>query len=182
MSTSFAERGVQLRDIHEDDLAEVHAIYTHHVLNGLGSFELTPPSVEDMRQRMAAVLDRGLPYLVAVADASIAGFAYVGTFRPRPAYRFTVEDSVYVVPAMQGRGIGQALLGELIERCTEFGLRQMIAVIGDSGNLASIRLHERLGFTRTGLLPAVGFKFGRWVDIVFMQRGLGPDQRALPPS
>ena len=180
MSTDAARSGIAVRDVQEDDLAAVHAVYAHHVLNGLGSFELTPPSADELRQRMEAILDRGLPYLVAHANGSLGGFAYVSNFRPRPAYRFTVENSVYVAPGMERRGIGRTLLAELVSRCSDLGLRQMVAVIGDSGNLASIRLHEQLGFTRTGLLPSVGFKAGRWVDIVIMQRALGDGANRLP--
>jgi L-amino acid N-acyltransferase YncA len=180
MSAGVPPSGITVRDVHEDDLGAVHAIYAHHVLNGLGSFELKPPSAGELRQRMEAILDRGLPYIVAHANGPLGGFAYASSFRPRQAYRFTVEDSVYVAPGMERRGIGRALLAELIARCSARGMRQMIAVIGDSGNLASIELHERLGFTRTGLLPSVGFKAGRWVDIVLMQRGIGEGANTLP--
>lgn len=169
-----------LREAQPADLAAVRRIYAHHVLNGLASFELEPPDEAEMRRRREAVAERGLPFLVAELRGEVRGFAYAGPYRARPAYRFTVEDSVYVAPDALGHGLGRALLGELIRRCGALGFRQMVAVIGDSGNRASIRLHEALGFSHAGLLRSVGFKFGRWVDSVLMQRGLGEGD-AIPP-
>ncbi len=170
-----------IRDVREDDLATVQQIYAHHVRHGLGSFEEEPPRLEEIRRRRSEVSARGLPYLVAEEDGRVCGYAYAGPFRPRSAYRHTLEDSVYVDPDSAGRGIGRALLSTLIERCTGLGYRQLVAVIGDSGNAKSIGLHAALGFERVGVLPAVGLKHGRWVDIVIMQRALGAGSADLPP-
>ena len=164
----------------EADLSAVVAIYAHHVLNGLASFETEPPDEREMRRRRDDVLARGLPYLVAERDGAVVGYGYAAPFRTRPAYRYTVEDSVYVHRDHVAHGIGRALLDALIAACERAGLRQMIAVIGDSANVASIALHERCGFTRAGLLAASGFKFGRWVDTVLMQRALGEGDRSAP--
>ncbi|GLK55374.1 phosphinothricin acetyltransferase [Methylopila capsulata] len=159
------------------DLADVPAIatiYGDHVLHGTASFEEVPPSVDEMTGRLRAVLDAGLPYIVAEAQGVIVGFAYAGPHRPRAAYRHTVEDSIYLAPEAQGRGLGRALLDELIRRCEATGrLRQMIAVIGDSANAGSIAVHTRAGFRMVGAMTNVGFKFGRWLDTVIMQRPLG---------
>lgn len=146
----------------------------------MASFEETPPSVEEMARRHGEVAGRGYPYLVATVDDRIAGYAYAGPYRPRPAYRHSVENSVYLAPDRQRAGIGSALLAELIRRCEAAGFRQMVAVIGDSANAASIGLHERLGFRRAGLLTAIGHKHGRWVDSVLMQRPLGPGDATQP--
>ncbi|HVR65437.1 MAG TPA: GNAT family N-acetyltransferase [Verrucomicrobiae bacterium] len=169
-----------LRDARDGDMAAIQAIYAHHVRTGLASFEETPPDVEEMHRRRADILARGLPYVVVECSGQIGGYAYAGPYRTRSAYRFSVEDSVYVAPGLAGKGIGKLALAEIIERCTAAGLRQMVAVIGDSANTASIVLHERLGFRQTGVLTAVGFKFGRWVDSVLMQRALGPGDENLP--
>lgn len=169
-----------IRDATEADMAAVRTIYSHHVLTGLASFEETVPSVDEMLARRAAVLQLGLPYLVAEAGGAIVGYSYATAYRPRPAYRFTVEDSVYVADGLGGRGIGSALLSELIARCEAGPWRQMLAIIGDSGNAASLGLHRRLGFAPVGTLRSVGFKFGRWVDTVLMQRPLGPGDETLP--
>jgi phosphinothricin acetyltransferase len=174
------QQAVSLRDARAGDGTALQAIYGHHVLHGFGSFEEAPPAIEEMERRRAAVQDEGLPYLVAEAGARVVGFAYAGRYRPRSAYRFTVEDSVYVAPDASGRGIGGRLLAEVIARAEALGLRQMIAVIGDSANLGSIRLHERLGFSRAGLFTAVGWKRERWLDSVLMQRPLGPGNAAAP--
>ncbi|MGF1640811.1 MAG: GNAT family N-acetyltransferase [Rhodospirillales bacterium] len=163
------------------DLAAVRDIYAWHVERGTGTFEEVPPSVEDMTGRWRGIVEAGLPYLVAVVEGRVGGFAYVAPFRPRSAYRHTVEDSIYLDPVLVGQGLGRRLLGGLIERCTERGFRQMVAVIGDSANAASIRLHAGHGFQRAGMLTATGFKFGRWLDAVFMQRPLGEGGRSLPP-
>lgn len=171
---------IQLRPATESDLAAIQRIYAGHVATGLASFEEVPPDADEMRRRWRAIADLGLPYIVAVSDGVIAGYAYAGPYRPRTAYRFTVEDSIYLDPTYQGRGIGHRLLAALIEQSTGLGKRQMIAVIGDSANLASINLHRKLGFQDTGVFRAAGFKFGRWVDSVLMQRALGPGDASLP--
>lgn len=172
--------GPRVREARPDDLSAIQAIYAHHVRTGLASFEEKPPDREEMARRYEATRARGLPYLVAELDGAVRGYAYAGPYRPRPAYRYCVEDTVYVAPGFEGRGAGSALLAALVDRCTTLGYRRMIAVIGDSANLASIRLHERHGFQRCGLIPSVGFKFGRWVDSVLMQRPLGPGDSTLP--
>jgi L-amino acid N-acyltransferase YncA len=169
-----------LREARPGDGADLQRIYAHHVLHGFGSFEEIPPDAEVMERRRTAVQEHGLPYLVAEAAGRVLGFAYAGRYRPRSAYRFTVEDSVYVAPDAMGRGVGSRLLAEVIARAEAAGMRQMIAVIGDSANLGSIRLHERLGFTRAGIFVAVGWKGERWLDSVLMQRALGPGDRAAP--
>jgi phosphinothricin acetyltransferase len=157
-------------------MPKIRAIYGFHVLHGLGSFEEEPPSVEELSRRRGDVLSRGLPYLVADNGGVVVGYSYAAPYRSRPAYRFTVENSVYVDESLRHRGVGCLLLCALIARCAARECRQMIAVIGDSENMASIALHERLGFIRIGTLRAVGFKFGRWVDSVLMQRTLDPDE------
>jgi L-amino acid N-acyltransferase YncA len=164
---------LDLRDARADDLPAIQRIYAEHVLHGLATFELEPPSVEEMRRRHAEVLGHGLPYLVAEQAGEVLGYGYATPYRPRPAYRFTVEDSIYLRADLGARGIGSGLLGELIARCERGPWRQMIAVIGNSENAASIRLHQRLGFHHVGTFEAVGFKHGRWVDTLLMQRALG---------
>ncbi len=153
-------------------MAAVRDIYAHYVLHSLATFEETPPTLEDMLARRRASVDLGLPYLVAEAGGQILGFAYAAPYRPRPAYRFTIEDSVYVADGLGGRGIGSALLGELIAHCERGPWRQMLAVVGDSANAGSIALHRRFGFELAGTLRSVGFKFGRWVDTPILQRAL----------
>lgn len=169
-----------LRDATEDDMPSVQSIYAQHVLGGIASFELAAPSVEDMMNRRADILAKGLPYLVAELAGEVVGYGYATLYRPRPGYRFTAEDSVYVREGLGGNGIGQALLGAVIEHCTRGGFRQMIAIIGNSENIGSIRLHERHGFRRVGVFESVGFKHGRWVDTVLMQRALGDGAQSLP--
>lgn len=169
-----------VRDSVEGDMAAIHGIYAHHVLHGLASFEEVPPPAEDLLVRRAAVRAAGLPHLVAEVDGRVVGYSYAGAYRPRPAYRHTVENSVYVAADEAGRGIGSALLSALIVRCEAGPWRQMVAVIGDSGNAASIALHRRHGFREAGRLESVGFKLGRWVDSVLMQRPLGPGDAAPP--
>jgi L-amino acid N-acyltransferase YncA len=179
------ERGKAiLRPAVESDLGAIHAIYTHHVKTGLASFEEVPPDLVEMTRRWQAIRQAGLPYIVAESTsvAGIAGYAYAGPYRPRSAYRFTVEDSIYLAPEALGRGIGRALLTRLIEESTTLGMRQMIAVIGDSANLASVGLHRALGFEMTGTFRAIGFKFGRWVDSVLMQRALGEGASSTPTN
>ena len=195
---------VRVRDARRGDLADIREIYAHHVLHGLASFEETPPDLAEVTRRFEATLAHGLPYLVAEAptarpgvagpgaaeaevggsgaEPALRGYAYAGPYRPRPAYRYSVENSLYVAPGLEGRGIGRALLEELIRRCTALGFRQMIAVIGDSGHLPSIKFHESLGFTQAGHLRSVGFKFERWVDSVILQRPLGPGDASLPDA
>lgn len=172
--------GVVMRDATDDDMAEVQRIYAHHVLNGLATFEEVPPTVDEMRRRRAAVLSAGLPYLVADVDGRVAGYSYATAYRPRPAYRNTIEDSVYVSEALRGRRVGAALLQGLIARAEAGPWRQMLAVIGNSGNAGSIALHRRMGFEMVGTLRSVGFKLGQWVDTVLMQRPLGPGAFTLP--
>ncbi len=162
------------------DTPAITAIYRHHVLHGLATFEVDPPDAAEMLRRHAAVLELGLPYLAAEINGRIAGYAYASVYRARPAYRYTVEDSVYVHDDYAGQGLGSALMPALITGCARAGRRQLVAVIGDSGNLASIRLHEKFGFQHVGMLPAVGFKFGRWVDSVLMQREIGNGSQSSP--
>lgn len=165
--------GLVIRDSLATDVAAIQEIYGWHVLNGLASFEEVAPSVEDLGERRLAVLAHGFPHLVAELDGRVLGYAYATLYRTRSAYRYTLEDSVYVHRDAPKRGIGRALLAELIARCERLGARQLIAVIGDSDNTASIGLHHALGFEHTGVLKRVGFKHGRWVDSVLMQRSLG---------
>jgi len=155
------------------DCAAIQAIYAHHVLHGLASFEETPPSVQEMRGRFDEVTARGLPYLAAEDSGEVLGYGYCTPYRSRSAYRHTLEDSVYVREGKHRTGIGKAILAVLIARCEELGYRQLIAVIGDSAQAPSIGLHASMGFLRAGTLRSVGFKFGRWVDTVIMQRPLG---------
>lgn len=173
---------MHVRSAEDADFPAITRIYGHHVLHGLASFEIEPPPEEEMRRRWHDLADRDLPYLVGEDGSRIAGYAYATPYRHRVAYRYSVENSVYVDPECTGRGIGRALLSNLIRRCEEQGYRQMIAIIGDSANDASIGLHEALGFERAGLLRGVGFKAGRWVDSVIMQRSLGEGESSLPPE
>jgi L-amino acid N-acyltransferase YncA len=163
------------------DVGRCAEIYGHHVLHGTASFEVDPPGIEEMHKRRASVLELGLPYLVAEADGRVLGYAYASNWRPRPAYAFSVEDSIYVDHAAVGRGVGKALLPVLIRQCTALGKRQMVAVIGDSAQTPSIRLHQGCGFEMVGTLKSIGFKFGRWLDSVLMQRPLGTGD-AEPPT
>ena len=172
--------GVVVRDALPADLPIVQSIYAHHVLHGLASFEEVPPDVAEMERRYRELLARRLPYVVVESGGRVAGYAYAGPYRTRPAYRYTLEDSVYIAPDAIGRGLGRAALAEVIRRTADLGFRQMIAIIGDSGNRPSIALHERLGFRSAGTLQAVGFKFGRWVDSVLMQRSLGAGDSRPP--
>jgi phosphinothricin acetyltransferase len=170
-----------IRPSHDDDVAAIAAIYGHHVLHGVASFEEVPPAADEMARRRGEIVTRGLPYLVAERDGRVVGYCYAGPFRPRIGYRFTLEDSIYIDAAEVGRGIGRALLAPILDRCAELGYRQMVAVIGGRETVPSIRLHEALGFARVGVFAAVGFKFGQLVDIVLMQRALGPGA-ATPPQ
>jgi L-amino acid N-acyltransferase YncA len=171
---------VAIRSSRDDDVAEITAIYRYHVVQGIASFEDIPPDEHEVARRRRDILALNLPYLVAERSGRVVGYCYASRYRARSAYRFTLEDSIYVDPVEVGRGIGRALLSTLVERCCELGYRQMVAVIGGSDQWPSLRLHETLGFTRAGLMPAVGFKFGRWIDCVLMQRALGSGA-ATPP-
>jgi phosphinothricin acetyltransferase len=170
MNPQFAIRAAE-----PGDMGRVQEIYAVHVLRGTASFEEEPPDEGEMRRRREGVLAAGLPYLVAHRDGAILGYAYAARYRPRSAYRYTAEDSVYVDPTAAGAGIGRALLTRVLELSAAAGYREMIAIIGDSANAASIGLHHALGFRHVGTLTRVGFKFGRWLDSVVMQRSLGPD-------
>src|ERR1700744_3412871 len=176
MVESEVESAIRIRDAATADMAAVQAIYAYHVLHGSASFEETPPSVDDMLGRRDAVLKAGLPYLVAQRQGRVVGYADATPYRPRPAYRHTIEDSIYVEHGLDRLGIGRALLAELIQRCEQGPWRQMLAVVGKSENAGSLVLHERLGFRTVGTLKSVGFKFGQWVDTVLMQRELDSHQ------
>ena len=169
-----------IRPSTDADIAAITAIYGYYVLNGTATFETEAPSAGEMARRRDEVLARRLPYLVAEIDRQVVGFAYAGPYRPRPAYRYTVENSVYVHSGHARQGLGRSLLDELILRCTAGRWRQMVAVIGDSQNVASIRLHEAAGFTHAGVLRSVGLKFGRWLDTVLMQKALGAGDSGVP--
>jgi phosphinothricin acetyltransferase len=171
-----------LRDAVEADIPAVQAIYGHAVAAGSGTFEYEPPPLEEMLTRWRSVRGYGLPYIVAEIDGAIAGYGACTPFRPRTGYRYTVEDSIYVDPVFQRRGVAVALLGELIARCEAAGFRQMVAVIGDSGNEASLALHRRAGFWVAGSFRSVGWKHEAWTDIVFMQRALGDGDATAPSS
>lgn len=170
-----------IRPSREEDLPAITAIYAHHVLHGTGTFETDPPSAADMATRRADVLSKGLPYLVAEEAGSIVGFAYGNWFKPRPAYRYSVEDSIYLAPGAGGKGLGRALLSELLARCESAGIRKIMAIIGDSANAGSVGLHRALGFTQVGIVASCGWKFGAWRDIVIMQKTLGAGDN-LPPA
>ena len=172
---------MEVRAAAQGELPAIQAIYAHHVLRGLATFEEVPPDVEEMRRRHADVTARGLPYLVAVERGEVLGYGYCAPYRARSAYRYALEDSVYIKDGHLGKGIGTLLLTELLRICENLGYRQVIAVIGDSANAGSIALHARLGFLRVGTLRSTGFKFGRWVDSVLMQRPLGPGD-GTPPA
>jgi L-amino acid N-acyltransferase YncA len=173
---------VIVRDSEDADIDAIARIYGHWVRHGLASFELTPPDADELRRRRAAVLAGGYPHIVAAGeDGRVLGYGYAGPYRTRPAYRFACEDSVYVAPDAARRGIGRSLLQALIARCEALGLRLMVAIIGDSGNEPSIGLHKALGFVQAGVLPAIGWKHGRWVDTVLMVRTLGAGA-AVPPA
>ena len=162
-----------IRPSRDTDLTAISAIYAHHVLHGTGTFETTPPSVEDMAARRADVLSKGLPYLVLAADEVVLGFAYCNWFKPRPAYRYSAEDSIYLAPETHGRGLGRLLLLELMAQAERAGVRKLIAVIGDSANQGSVGVHRSCGFQSVGVLSNCGWKFERWLDVVLMDRVLG---------
>ncbi len=179
--TGSPDAGVVLRAARESDVPTITALYGHSVVTGTASWELAPPSIDEMGTRFRSVIGQGYPYFVAVIDGGVVGYAHAGVYRPRPGYRHTVEDSVYVAPSAQRRGLGRTLLSALIDECTLQGYRQMIAVIGDAANAASIRLHTAQGFVEVGRLPAIGRKFDRWLDSVLLQRALG-EGAATPPA
>jgi phosphinothricin acetyltransferase len=164
----------------ERDIPEIQAIYAHHVLHGAGTFDETPPSIEEMAEKFRHVVDGGWTWLVAADATGVLGYGYYAQFRDRSAYRYCVEDSIYVRDDVRGQGVGKALVARLIEDATAKGMRQMIAVIGDSENIGSIGVHASLGFQMVGTLRAVGVKFGRWVDVVTMQRALGEGAGSMP--
>ncbi|SHI38465.1 phosphinothricin acetyltransferase [Roseomonas rosea] len=171
----------EIRDSRPEDVPAITRIYAHWVEHGRASFELTPPGEAEMAGRRDAVLAGGYPHLVAVdEDGALLGYAYASAYRPRPAYRHTVENSVYVAPGGTQSGIGRALLEALIARCEAADFRLMVAVIGDSANAPSIRLHEKLGFRHAGVIPSIGFKHERWLDTVLMTRPLGPGDTTPP--
>ena len=169
-----------IRPSTDADLAAVTAIYGWNVEPGTGTFVLVVPDRDEMARRRADVVGKGLPWLVAERGGAVLGFAYANHFRPRRAYRFCVEDSIYLADTARGQGVGRLLLAELLARCTAAGARQMLAVIGDSTNAGSISVHRSLGFEHTGVLRAAGWKFGRWLDVVLMQKSLGPGDAAEP--
>jgi L-amino acid N-acyltransferase YncA len=169
-----------VRPAASQDLPAIQSIYAHHVLNGLASFEEEAPPLEEMRRRYEEITGRGLPYLVAEEKGEILGYGYCSLYRTRSAYRYTLEDSIYVKHGRQGKGIGKAVLAELIARCAALNYRQIVAVIGDSANAASIAVHASLGFVRAGNLRSTGYKFGRWVDSVLMQLPLGDGDGSKP--
>ena len=173
---------MEVRAAAQGDLAAIHAIYAHHVLRGLATFEEVPPDAAEMRRRHQDITGRGLPYLVAAQRGEILGYGYCAPYRARSAYRYALEDSIYIKDGHLGKGIGTRLLGELLRICAGLGYRQVVAVIGDSANAGSIALHARLGFLRVGTLRSTGFKFGRWVDSVLMQRPLGAGDGAPPAT
>lgn len=174
-SESKMSEDCSVRPSEPGDIPDIQTIYATHVLTGLATFEEVPPSVREMAARRDKTLDLKLPHLVATMDKKVVGYCYAGPYHTRNAYRFTLEDSIYLDPAIKGRGVGSALLNELIRQTTELGYRQMIAVIGDTENKGSIGLHRKFGFQHVGTLDRVGFKFGRWVNVVIMQRPLDAD-------
>jgi phosphinothricin acetyltransferase len=171
---------LEIRPTTEADLSAITEIYEHAVRHGTATFELIPPDLAEMTRRFRSLTDGSYPYLVAAIEGEVAGYAYAGPYRPRPAYRFTVENSIYLRPAIHRRGIGLRLLQRLIEECEQRGYRQMIAVIGDSANAGSIGVHRACGFQMIGTHPNVGLKFGRWLDTVMMQRALGAGATTIP--
>ncbi|UFZ01930.1 N-acetyltransferase family protein [Bradyrhizobium ontarionense] len=173
---------IEIRPTAEADLPAITAIYAQAVREGTATFELEPPDLAEMTRRFRVLTEGGFPYLVAELEGRLAGYAYAGAYRPRPAYRFTVENSVYLDPVSHRRGIGARLMERLITDCEARGFRQMIAVIGDSANAASIALHRKCGFELIGTHPSVGLKFGRWLDTVMMQRALGAGSSDVPPA
>jgi L-amino acid N-acyltransferase YncA len=171
-----------IRPSRDQDLPAITAIYSHHVLHGTGTFETDPPSETDMAARRADVLAKGLPYLVAEDDGRVLGYAYCQWFKPRPAYRFSAEDSIYLHPDAQGKGLGKELLAELERQAESAGIRKLIAVIGDSANQGSVGVHRTLGFKPVGVIQSCGWKFGKWLDIVLMEKQIGAGDSTPPQS
>ena len=169
-----------IRDATPDDAPAIAAIYAHHVLHGTGTFEEEPPAVEEIAARIARIQEAGLAWIVAEEEGRVLGYGYYARFHPRPAWGHTAEDSIYVRDDVRGQGVGKALVAELLARAGAAGFRQMVAVIGDSENVGSIGLHLSLGFKQAAMLKAVGLKFGRWVDVVYMQKALGEGDRSIP--
>lgn len=169
-----------IRPSQAEDIPFITAIYAHHVLHGTGTFEIDPPSQSDMANRRADVLAKGLPYLVAAQGDTVLGFAYCNWFKPRPAYRFSAEDSIYLAPDAHGQGIGRALLTELAAQAEKAGVRKLIAVIGDSANTGSIGVHRSVGFSHVGILKSCGWKFDQWLDVVMMDKALGWGDTSAP--
>lgn len=183
MTASSPSPVARLRDAVAADMPAVRAIYAHHVLHGTGSYEYDPPDLPEMETRWRKIVALGLPWVVAEgADGGLLGYAYAGLFHGRIGWRFVVEDSVYIHPDHTGRGLGELLLHEVLDRCQTLGYRQMMGVVGDGENHGSIRLHEKLGFTRIGTAKDTGWKFGRWLDTVYMQKTLGPGGSEPPPA
>ncbi len=171
-----------IRPSRDEDIAAITAIYAHHVLNGTGTFEVDPPSVADMTSRRADVLAKGLPFIVAEEAGQVIGYAYCTWFKPRPAYRFSAEDSIYLAPGVHGKGIGRALLAELAAQAERVGIRKLIAVIGDSSNAGSVGVHRSLGFEHVGILKSCGWKFDQWLDVVLMEKALGQGDSTPAPQ
>jgi len=171
---------ISIRAATLSDASAIHEIYSYHVQHGTASWELEPPTLEEFQARMTNIFAQGYPYFVAEIDETLVGHTYASAFRPRPGYRYTVENSVYVHPQYQRRGLGRLMLAHLINVCEGLGYRQMVAVVGDSQNTPSIRLHQELGFVHIGTLTGIGFKHGRWLDSVLMQRTLGDGDQRLP--
>jgi phosphinothricin acetyltransferase len=169
-----------IRPSQSSDIPQITAIYAHHVHHGTGTFEVEPPNEANMTQRRADVLSKALPYLVAVEDTRVLGFAYCNWFKPRPAYRYSAEDSIYLAPEAAGRGLGRALLAELMTQAERAGVRKLIAVIGDSNNLGSIGVHRSAGFSHVGTLKSCGWKFEQWLDVVLMDQSLGAGDTSNP--
>lgn len=171
---------VLLRDVAPADLPSIRAIYAHAVTHGTASWEWEPPSLEELDRRKQAIVDAGFPWIVAAEAGQVLGYAYASSYRPRAAYRWTCEDSIYIAPDAQGRGLGRLLLSDLISRCTVLGFRQMVAIVGDANSRPSVSLHTAMGFTPAGVIRNAGFKHGRWLDQVLMQRELGAGSSTLP--
>jgi phosphinothricin acetyltransferase len=170
----------KIRPASDADISAITSIYSHHVLHGTGTFETTPPSQEDMAARRADVLSKGLPYLVVEDIGGVIGFAYCNWFKPRPAYRYSAEDSIYLAPSAAGRGLGKLLLAELMAQAERSGVRRLIAVIGDSANQGSVGVHRSCGFAQVGVLHSCGWKFDRWLDVVLMECPLGLGDSTAP--
>ncbi|MBE7636578.1 GNAT family N-acetyltransferase [Sneathiella sp. P13V-1] len=177
---TFSHASATIRPVQNSDIPAIHRIYEDQVLNGVSSWEDEPPTVQEMTDRQTTITEKGFPYLVAKVDGQVMGYAYASSYRPRPGYRYTVENSIYVDQNARGSGIGRLLMEELIRQCEAAGYRQMVAVIGDSNNHPSINFHKKMGFIHAGTIRSIGFKFGRWMDSVIMQLPLGESDQTLP--